>query len=371
MMVLVAGVASIVSPPDEGLGVRGSSLSAGSQGAKAAFVLLRRLGYVAERGFEPLESLPVNPQTDVLVIMAPQLGPSHHDVEALTRFVEAGGVAIVGEAPEWLPSMKTVKATLSSASTPEAILPSPLALGAPRIRMDHTSDAGVPGPPYTTIYADARGAAVTTAKLGRGRVIYWVSALPATNAAIDEKGHVELLVNAIGPPLDRRVIWDERYHGHTRSAWSYTEGTPLPAALAQLGVLGAAAVLTVSFRRRPLRAVPEPPRTAPLEFVDTMGGLYERAGAATTAVAVALAHLRRRLGTIAGVPADADDARLARVAAPHAGLSAEALAGLLARARAAARPLSTLKPRDAVAIVRELQDAARRVERHARGPATP
>ena len=237
--------------------------------------------------------------------------------------------------------------------------------------MDHTSDAGVPGPPYTTIYADARGAAVTTAKLGRGRVIYWVSALPATNAAIDEKGHVELLVNAIGPPLDRRVIWDERYHGHTRSAWSYTEGTPLPAALAQLGVLAAAAVLTVSFRRRPLRAVPEPPRTAPLEFVDTMGGLYERAGAATTAVAVALAHLRRRLGTIAGVPADADDARLARVAAPHAGLSAEALAGLLARARAAARPLSTLKPRDAVAIVRELQDAARRVERHARGPATP
>jgi len=371
VMLLVAGVASIVSPPDEGLGVRGSSLSAGSQGAKAAFVLLRRLGYVAERGFEPLESLPANPQTDVLVIMAPQLGPSHHDVEALTRFVEAGGVAIVGEAPEWLPSMKTVKGTPSSASTPEAILPSPLALGAPRIRMDHTSDAGVPGPPYTTIYADARGAAVTTAKLGRGRVIYWVSALPATNAAIDEKGHVELLVNAIGPPLDRRVIWDERYHGHTRSAWSYTEGTPLPAALAQLGVLGAAAVLTVSFRRRPLRAVPEPPRTAPLEFVDTMGGLYERAGAATTAVAVALAHLRRRLGTIAGVPADADDARLARVAAPHAGLSVEALAGLLARARDAARPLSTLKPRDAVAIVRELQDAARRVERHARGPATP
>ena len=71
-------------------------------------------------------------------------------------------------------------------------------------------------------------------------------------------------------------------------------------------------MLTVSFRRRPLRAVPNPPRTAPLEFIDTMGGLYERAGAATTAVDVALAHLRRRLSTVAGVPADADDARLAR-----------------------------------------------------------
>ena len=105
-------------------------------------------------------------------------------------------------------------------------------------------------------------------------MIYWASALPATNAAIDEPGHVELLVNAIGPPLDRRVLWDEHYHGHRRSAWSYASGTPLPAALAQLGVIGLAAFVTVSFRRRPLRAVPDPPRTAPLEFVDTMGGLY-------------------------------------------------------------------------------------------------
>jgi hypothetical protein len=264
VMLLVAGVASIISPPDEGTGVRGSSLSAGSQGGKAAFLLLRRLGYVVERGFEPLETLHVDSRSDVLVLMAPQLKPSRHDVEALTRFVEAGGVAIVGEAPEWLPSMKTAKTVLSTATTPEAILPSPLALGAPRIRMDHTGDAGVPAPPYATIYADARGAAVATAAIGRGRVIYWASALPVTNAAIDEPGHVELAINAIGPPLDRRVIWDERYHGHTRSAWSYTEGTPLPAALAQLGVLGAAAILTVSFRRRPLRAVPDPPRTAPL-----------------------------------------------------------------------------------------------------------
>jgi hypothetical protein len=102
-----------------------------------------------------------------------------------------------------------------------------------------------------------------------------------------------------------------------------------------------------------------------------LGWLYERAGAATTAVSVALTHLRRRLSTIAGVPADVDDVRLARAGAPHGGLSPEALAGLPARAREAARPLSTLGARDAVAIVRELQDAARSLERHARGPATP
>ena len=235
-------------------------------------------------------------------------------------------MVIVGEARDWLPAMHRPRpASISTATTPEAILPSPLALGAPRIRMDHTA-GGVPDPPFTTLYADARGAAVVTARLGQGRVVFWASALPVTNAAIDEAGHVELVINAIGPPLDRRVIWDERYHGHSRSAWSYTEGTPLPAAVTQLALLGLAAVLTVSFRRRPLRAVPDPPRTAPLEFIDTMGGLYERAGAATTAVGVALAHLRRRLIGVAGLPADADDTRVAKAAAAHAGLSPRSLA---------------------------------------------
>jgi hypothetical protein len=367
LMLLVAGATAVFSPPDEGVGLRGSSLSSGSAGAKAGFLLLRRLGYVVQRTFDPMVALEANPATDVLVLMAPQVFPSALDAAALKKFVEAGGVVLIAEKPHWLPSLVRGPVRTSKAVTPEAVVVSPLALGAPKIRMDHLDKEGEPRPPYTTIYADARGAAVIAARVGRGRVIYWASALPATNAAIDEPGHVELLVNAIGPPLDRRVLWDEHYHGHRRSAWSYASGTPLPAALAQLGVIGLAAAVTVSFRRRPLRAVPDPPRTAPLEFVDTMGGLYERAGAATTAVAVALAHLRRRLIAVSGLPADADDASVARTAAGRAGLSPESLAALLARARAATSgPLSGTA---AVAVVRALQEASRAVDRQARGTA--
>jgi hypothetical protein len=365
LMLLVAGATAVIAPPDEGIGLRGSSLSSGSAGAKAGFLLLRQLGYVVQRTFDPMVSLEANPATDLLVLMAPQQPPSHLDVVALTRFVERGGVVIVAEREQWLPSLTRGAVRHSMATTPTAVLASPLALGAPRIRMDHVAAAGEPQPPFTTIYADARGAAVVAGRIGRGRAIYWSSALPATNAAIDEPGHVELLVDAIGPPLDRRVLWDEHYHGHRRTAWSYASGTPLPAALAQLGVIGLAAFLTVSFRRRPLRAVPDPPRTAPLEFVDTMGGLYERAGATTTAVTVALAHLRRRLIAVSGLPADADDASLARTAAGRAGLSPEALTALLTRARDAARgPLSASA---ALAVVRALQEASGAVERQARG----
>jgi hypothetical protein len=369
LMVLVAGATAVIAPPDEGVGVRGSSLSSGAEGGKAGFLLLRRLGYVVQRTFEPMVSLGADPATDVLVLMAPQQSPSDLDVAALTRFVEHGGVVIVGEQQRWLPSLSRGALRHSSEATPIAVGASPLALGAPKIRMDHITAAGEPRPPFTTVYADARGAAVVVGRVGRGRVIYWASALPATNAAIDEPGHVELLVNAIGPPLERRVLWDEHYHGHRRSAWSYAAGTPLPAALAQLGLIGVAAILTVSFRRRPLRAVPDPPRTAPLEFVETMGGLYQRAGATTTAVAVALAHLRRRLIAVSGLPADADDATLARGAAARAGQTPESLAALLARARAAAgAPVAVAT---ALTIVRSLQESSRAVDRQARGGAIP
>jgi hypothetical protein len=365
LMVLIAGVTTVVAPPDEGLGVRGSSLSSGASGAKAGFLLLRRLGYVVQRTFDPLANLEANPRTDVLVLMAGQQVPSQLDADALRRFVEAGGVVVVAEGRDWLPHLRMGPALASSATIPEPIAASPLALGAPSIRMDHLAGAGAPRPPYTTVYADARGTAVAAARIGKGRVVYWASALPVTNAAIDEPGHVELLVNAIGPPLDRRVLWDEHYHGYRRSAWSYASGTPLPAALAQLGVIGLAAILTVSFRRRPLRALPDPPRTAPLEFVDTMAGLYQKAGATATAVTVALAHLRRRLTTAAALPPDADDARLAAAAAPRTALGAEALAALLARGRDGAR--GGLSTAEAVALVRDLQDASRSLDQRARG----
>jgi hypothetical protein len=368
-MVLIAGITTVIAPPDEGLGVRGSSLSTGTTGSKAGFLLLRRLGYVVQRTFDPLETLEADPETDVIVLMAGRETASSRDVAALGRFVAAGGVVLVAEDSHWLPELDLGPSIGSTATTPEAIAASPLALGAPRIRMDHLSVSGINDgvalPPYTTVYADARGTAVATARIGKGRVVYWASALPATNSAIDEPGHVELLVNAIGPPLDRRVLWDEHYHGYRRSAWSYASGTPLPAALAQVAVIACAAILTVSFRRRPLRALPDPPRTAPLDFIDTMAGLYQKAGATTTAVAVALAHLRRRLTTAAALPADITDARLAAAAAPRTGLGVEALAALLTRGREAAR--GGLTTAEAVSLVRDLQDASRSLEQRARG----
>src|SRR5690349_18918568 len=121
LMVLVAGATAVIAPPDEGVGVRGSSLSSGAEGGKAGFLLLRRLGYVVQRTFDPMVSLGADPATDVLVLMAPQQSPSDLDVAALTRFVERGGVVIVAEQERWLPSLSRGALRRSAEATPVAV----------------------------------------------------------------------------------------------------------------------------------------------------------------------------------------------------------------------------------------------------------
>jgi hypothetical protein len=68
----------------------------------------------------------------------------------------------------------------------------------------------------------------------------------------------------------------------------------------QLGVLSLAALATFSRRSGPMFAPVPIVRLSPLEFVYTLGGLYQRAGAASVAVDVSYQRFRywltRRLG---------------------------------------------------------------------------
>jgi hypothetical protein len=142
------------------------------------------------------------------------------------------------------------------------------------------------------------------------------------------------LINAVGARGDRRILWDEFYHGHTRSVWSYITGTPVPLAFVQLAIAGGVALFSVSRRRRPVRPQVVAPRTSPLEFIDTMAGLYERAGTSAAAVETLRTHVRRQIVSITGLPPSANDRQLAHAAAERFPLDQAALAALLADAGA-------------------------------------
>ena len=56
---------------------------------------------------------------------------------------------------------------------------------------------------------DGRAVVVSYA-VGQGRVIWWASALPLTNAGIRNRKNLDLLLNSVGD--SRRILWDEYYH---------------------------------------------------------------------------------------------------------------------------------------------------------------
>lgn len=353
---LLAGAAAIVSPPPLPGDERGSSFSTGKEGAKAAFLMLKQIGYETERSLEPITALSVDPSETALVLASPSGEPSDLDRKALQEFLDDGGLVLATGAggADFLAAAPKAAARLPPELAPRtymAALPSPLTVGAPQIVMAREIERPWLDPSYVAIYGSESDGVVRAAYVGEGRAIWWAGSTPLTNAAIADPGHAELLLNALGPPGERRVLWDEQYHGHARSLWSYVARTPLAWIVLQIGLIGVAALLTYSRHGGLVRSKVVDPRTSPMEFVDTMGGLYAQAGAAAAAVTAAATRLRRRLVVVTGLPPDTPDAALAFAAAARSGIDAGKLTALLAEAR----PGDPDRDR-AVALVRQLQE---------------
>src|SRR5262249_19151412 len=148
----------------------------------------------------------------------------------------------------------------------------------------------------------------------------------------------------------RRVFWDEEIHGHRASSRSAFEG-PLGWLFLQLGGLTLAVLLTYSRRSGPIVSPAAERRLSPLEFVRTLGALYERAGAASAAVEILYQRFRywlaRRLGLSPAAPIE----ELERVARERLGhLGAEFVSTL--RECESARTDPRLSPHSALRLSR-------------------
>lgn len=83
-----------------------------------------------------------------------------------------------------------------------------------------------------------------------------------------------------------------------------------------MGLLAIALLIILSFSRRsgPLRALPVRPRTTPVEYLEALGSLYQKAGAAETALEITWERFRRRMLRLCGLkPTRMDAAELADV----------------------------------------------------------
>ena len=359
-MALLSLVGAWLAPPVSG-GARGSSFSTDPDGTEAAYVTLERLGYHVERSIEPVTVIAADPSTTVLVLASPDEPASNHDRRFVREFVTRGGIVLAtgcggasflsSEAPPTNENPFVERQTFGST------FPSVLTTGVPRISLAPSCPAFASDEPYVTVYGSEQIRAVRMTRIGDGLAVWFAGLTPLANQGIADAGNFDLVLNTIGPPGARTVLWDEYYHGQRRSLWSFAARTPLPWAGAQALVIALAAVLTFSRRRAPIRPRTVEPRTAPMEFVTTMAGLYRQANARGAAVATARGRLRRLLLQATGQPPGIADASLAAAAAPRVRGDAASLDTLLgAAARAANDPRLTAG--DALTLVRQMQQTA-------------
>jgi hypothetical protein len=365
LTVLLSILSFFIAPVDSTSQEDGSSYSSWPGGAKAAFLMLKAAGYPVERSFEPITALRSSPGRTLLILARPSRTPSLQDVRALRAFVDAGGIVLCTDhtCAAFLPGVPARAARLPPGQIErvDAAMASPMTAGVPSIEMARNSAPIAASSPYITVYGDDLAPAVVMARTDRGAAVWWADSRPLTNESIASPGHAELLVNTAGAPGDRVVLWDEHYHGHSRSLWSYTAETPLPLAGAQVGLLALAALLTWSRRKWPVRSLPVEPRTSPLEFVDSMGALYRRAGVASTAVGTIRARVRRALLAATGLPSSSDDASVSAAVAARCSADVEQVRVLFTESAAASIDFD-LRPDAAVRIVAGLQQLARDVQ---------
>jgi hypothetical protein len=125
----------------------------------------------------------------------------------------------------------------------------------------------------------------------------------------------------------------------------------------QLAVLALAVLLTFSRRSGPIFVPAGEIRLSPLEFVQTLGGLYERAGAASVAVDICYQRFRYWLTRRLGMAGNATIADLESAVRERWKFHDDRFSSTLQECESA-RYHPDLRPPDALRLVKALYDYA-------------
>jgi hypothetical protein len=306
-----------------GQGVSGgsvpSSYSTSSGGAKAAYLVLSQAGYRLRRWERPLDNLPPNSRRNndskagsgpTLVLAEPSTAPTAEEREAVKTFVSTGGRVIATGmfAGTFLPENDSVPDPFGDMTwmKARAISPSLITRAAPEISMAPQAHWRPFSAAYP-LYSDAAQTRVVKYSYGRGEVLWWASATPLTNAGLKESGNLEFLLACMGDTKSE-ILWDEYIHGYRETLASSIAHSPVKWLVLQLTLLALAIVATFSRRSGPVCQPASDVRLSPIEFVETLGGLYEHAGTASVAVDICYQRFRywltRRLGVASNISVD-------------------------------------------------------------------
>ena len=342
-----------------------STYSSSSAGARAAYLLLERLNFSVQRWEESPTLLPASPQGAVYILADPTAPPSANERAALSAFVRSGGrILFCGASIDKFFSMVEMPQPTAGEDWAEVAsqYPSPFTRNALTITLEPRLHWPALTAPQLALYSDASGPVAIAWRIGSGELLWWAAPTPLTNAGIARSGNLPLLLNALSDPSGRplKVYWDEYFHGERPSLWSYVARSSVKLALYQAALLTLFALFTFSRRWGPVIPQPAPSRLSPLEFVDALGGLYQRAGVTSVPIGVAYRRLRLSLTSRLLLPSSLPDVDLARSAATRLGWNGPHLALLLNRAALAAT--QPVKVPVALTLVQDLESYTHRLD---------
>jgi uncharacterized protein DUF4350 len=289
-------------------GPTGSSYATAATGVSAYAELLTRSGHPVTR----LRAAPAQARlrpSATLVMLDPKILVGA-DVDALRRFVAAGGTLIAGspDPSGWLARLMTDPPVWQSGGPPvdDATLAVPETVSVGSVV---TNGAGEWSDPRSSLVVVGRvdGSLLTVATVGAGRLELLADSSPLSNDLLAHADNAALGVDLAGAP-GRPVVFEEGVHGY--GSGNGLAALPVRWKWLLAGLLLAALVAVGARIRRlgppdPPAAVTLPPRRA---HVDALAGALARTGqpggAAEPVRREALALLRRRGGLDAGAHPD-------------------------------------------------------------------
>jgi hypothetical protein len=300
---------AILRPATADEDTRPTTTNTGPQGAKAAYLVLERLGRTTSQWNHPLAELndgmdDAQAERTTLVLAEPQYDQTELPGlrKELERFLKRGGRVLAAgpSGAELLPGGEVKQPGMLQPqpceTTPEG--PGELArVGS--VELGEMAQWAAEGAKFEVEQRCGDEAAVVRYAVGNGEAVWWSSAWPMENDELKDDADLRLLLASVGEGRD--VVFDESLHGAAKTLWDAAEGLPIHWLELQAALLFGLLVFSFSRRRGPLRMPVTLPRSSPVEFAESMGDLYEKAGATSAATEAAKRRLLRVLSREAGV----------------------------------------------------------------------
>jgi hypothetical protein len=340
-----------------------SSYASDSGGALAAYSLLQELHRNVSRWEEPLTDLPEDSEDAVLIIADPIQTPTGGEQAALLQFLKKGGRILFtgpGAGAFFQEAIAVESEAEFETETFDANMPSGFTRGAPKINMRPEAEWIELNDSQFALYGEASKPVIISWRMGKGTILWWAGATPLTNAGILRENNLELFLDAVSDPAADRdeqpdIYWDEYFHGERSSLSAYIAKTPLPWGILQIAIIGIAVILTFGRRSGPVSVPPVVSRLSPLEFVDTLAGLYQRAHAEPAVVGIVYQRLRSTLSRQLRLSSTGSDTELGQAVAQRLGANGVEFVRTMQRAAAASRA-AEVPAADAFTIVQRLEE---------------